>query len=62
MMKEYSRVRTLVEKSGFPANSIGVIVSFYGTGPACEVEIWDKDMNPVDVITYTLDELEEVQI
>ena len=61
-MKEYSRVRTLVEKKGFPANSIGVIVSFYGTGPACEVEIWDKDMNPVDVITYKLDELEEVQI
>jgi len=62
MMKEYSRVRTLVEKNGFPAGSIGVIVSFYSTGPACEVEIWDKDMNPVDVVTYSLDELEEVEI
>ena len=61
-MKVYSRVRTLVEKDGFPIGSMGVIVSFYGTGPACEVEIWDNDMNPLDVVTYTLDELEEVQI
>ena len=37
MKKEYSRVRTLVEKNGFPAGSIGVIVSFYSAGSACEV-------------------------
>lgn len=62
MIKEYSRVKTLVEKNGFPIGTIGVIVSFYGSGPACEVELWDEDMNPIDVVTYTFDELEEVEI
>jgi hypothetical protein len=61
MIKEYSRVKTLVEKTGFPIGTIGVVVSFYGAGPACEVELWDEDMNPIDVVTYTLDELEEVK-
>ena len=62
MIKEYSRVKTLVEKNGFPIGTIGVIVSFYGSGPACEVELWDEDVNPIDVVAYTLDELEEVEI
>lgn len=61
MIKEYSRVKTLVEKTGFPIGMIGVVVSFYGAGPACEVELWDENMNPLDVVTYTLDELEEVK-
>lgn len=60
MIKEYTKVKTLVEKEGFPKGSIGVVVSTYTTGPACEVEIWDDTNYPVDVVTYLLDELIEI--
>ncbi len=51
-MKEYDKVKTLVEKEGFPKGSQGVIVSIYSSGPACEVELWDENEYPVDVVTY----------
>lgn len=57
MLKENDRVRTLVEKEGFPIGTIGVIVSVYSSGPACEVELWDSNNYPVDVVTYKLCEL-----
>ena len=57
MFNEYDRVETLVEKDGFPAGTKGVIVSLYSTGPACEVEIWDENNYPVDVVTFTFSEL-----
>lgn len=57
MFNEYDRVETLVEKDGFPAGTKGVIVSLYSTGPACEVEIWDENSYPVDVVTFTFSEL-----
>ena len=58
MIEEYARVKTLVEKEAFPAGSIGVVVSIYGDGPGCEVEIWDEDNYPLDVITFDMSELE----
>ena len=58
MLKEYSKVKTLVQKENYPIGSIGVIVSLYSTGPACEVEIWDENGYPADVVTYLLSELE----
>lgn len=58
MVKEYDKVKTLVEKKGYPIGSVGVVVSTYSTGPACEVEIWDETEYPVDVVTYLFDELE----
>ena len=61
MLKENDRVRTLVEKEGFPIGSIGVIVSIYTSGPACEVELWDYDNYSIDVVTYKLCELEAVE-
>ena len=61
MLKENDRVRTLVEKEGFPTGTIGVIVSVYSSGPACEVELWDSDSYPVDVVTYKFCELETVE-
>ena len=61
MITEYVKVRTLVEKENFPAGTIGVVVSLYTTGPACEVEIWDNNEYPVDVVTYMLNELEEIE-
>lgn len=60
MIKENMRVKTLVEKEGYPVGTVGVVVSVYTTGFACEVEVWDKDGYPVDVITYLFSELEEV--
>ena len=54
---EGSRVRTLVEKEGFPAGSVGVVASFYGEGPGCEVEIWGDNENPLDVVTFDASEL-----
>ena len=59
MLKENDRVRTLVEKEGFPVGTVGVIVSIYSSGPACEVEVWDSNNYPVDVITYTFEEVEQ---
>lgn len=61
MLKENDRVRTLVEKEGFPTGTLGVIVSVYSSGPACEVELWDSDSYPVDVVTYKFSELEAVE-
>lgn len=61
MLKENNRVRTLVEKEGFPIGTIGVIVSVYSSEQACEVELWDSDNYPIDVVTYKLYELETVE-
>lgn len=59
-VKEYDRVVTLVDKEGFPAGSIGVVVSIYGEGPGCEVEIWDDNEYPVDVVTFEDTELKVI--
>lgn len=57
MIKENCKVITLVSKEGYPAGTIGIVVSLYSTGPACEVEIWDNNGYPKDVITYLLSEI-----
>ena len=49
MTKENGRVKTLVEKEGFPAGTIGVVVSIYSEGPQCEVELWDTDEYPLEI-------------
>ena len=36
-------------------------MSLYSSGPACEVELWDEDNYPVDVITYELSEIEKCE-
>lgn len=56
--KEYDKVKTLVEKDGYPPDSIGIIVDFYPNSDYCEVELWDNDEDPVDVVTYETKELE----
>ena len=57
MIEEYMKVRTLVKKGEYPAGTLGVVVSIYSSGPACEVELWDSDNYPIDVVTYRFDEL-----
>lgn len=61
MIKENDRVKTLVEKEGFPVGTMGVVVSVYSEGPQCEVEVWDADEYPVDVVTYSVDEIESIE-
>ena len=58
MFKEYTKVKTLVAKNGFPAGTTGIVVSLYGDGPACDVELLDGNSYPFDVVTYTVDDLE----
>lgn len=60
MVSVNDRVETLVAKDGFPAGSVGVVVSIYGEGPGCEVEIWDKDECPEDVVTFDSSELKVI--
>lgn len=60
MINENMRVKTLVEKEGYSIGTIGVVVSIYASGSACEVEVWDEDEYPIDVITYLFSELEEL--
>ena len=57
MIKENDRIRTVVKKGKYPAGTIGVVVSVYTSGPACEVELWGDDGYPVDVVTYELSEI-----
>ena len=59
--KEYDLVKTLVEKEGYPIGTQGCIVSFYSDGLACEVEIWNKNNYPIDVVTYGLNEIELIK-
>ena len=60
MIAENTKVRTLVAKEGYPEGTIGVVVSLYSSGPACEVELWDETDYPVDVVTYLICEVEPV--
>ncbi len=60
MINEYDRVKTLVEKKGFAAGTVGVVVSIYKSGDVCEVEVWDSTDYPVDVITYNFSEIEVI--
>ena len=55
---ENRKVKTLVEKNGYTAGTVGVVVSIYASGSACEVEVWDADGYPEDVITYLISEVE----
>lgn len=56
--KVYDKVKTLVEKEGYPPATIGIIISFYPNSDYCEVELQDTDGDPVDVVTYETKELE----
>ena len=58
MIKENDKVKTLVEKDGYPIGTTGIVVSLYTSGPACEVEVWDDEDYPADVVTYELSEVE----
>ena len=62
MIKEYDRVKALINKEKYPQGTIGVVVSFYEGSDACEVEIWNEHDYPVDVVTYKLDEIEKVSL
>lgn len=56
-IKEGSRIITKVKKGGVPASTNGVLVYIYPNTNLCEVEIWDSNGAPVDVVLYNLDEI-----
>lgn len=60
MINVNTRVKTLVEKGGYSIGTIGVEVRVYTSSSACEVEVWDEDEYPIDVITCLFSELEEL--
>ena len=60
MITENTKVRTLAAKEGYPEGIVGVVVSLYSSGEACEVELWDETECPMDVVTYLLSESELV--
>ena len=62
MIKEYDRIRTLVDKGNYSQGTVGVVVSFYSNTNACEVEVWNEQNYPVDVVTYQLNEIEKVEL
>lgn len=61
MLTENTKVKTLIEKDGYKAGTVGVVVSIYTSGPACEVELWDENDYPVDVVTYLFSELKSCE-
>ena len=61
MITEYDIVKTLVEKEGFKVGTEGVVVSVYSDKKACEVEMWDDEKYPVDVVTFSINEVEKIE-
>lgn len=57
-MNILDKVKTLVEKDGYPPATIGIIICFYPNSEYCEVELWDSDGDTVEVVTYEIKELE----
>lgn len=57
-MNILDKVKTLVEKDGYPPATIGIIVWFYPNSEYCEVKPWNSDEDIVDVVTYETKELE----
>ena len=60
MFFENDKVITLVEKEDFTKGTIGVIVSRYAAADVYEVELWNSEKYPVDVVTYKANELQKV--
>ena len=60
-MKESDVVKLVKDFGKIKAGTEGVVVSIYADKKACEVEVWDDEKYPVDVITFSLDELEKVK-
>ena len=56
MIKENCLVRSLAARAGFPAGTLGVVVSLYSSGPACQVEVWDESGYPAGTVTHLLGE------
>lgn len=57
MLKENDLVKTLVDKDGYKAGTIGTVASFWADPRGIEVEVWDEDCISVDCITYTIDQV-----
>lgn len=53
-------VRTLVEKQGYPAGTLGIVVDIFIDKKSCDVQLLDEHSHPGDVINYLFREIEIV--
>ena len=58
--QENDRVETLVDKPNCHKGTKGVIVGVYPNSAVFEVECWDEDNYPFDVITFEAKELKKI--
>lgn len=53
-------VRTLVEKQGYPAGTLGIIVEIFIDKKSCDVQLLDEHSHPAEVVNYFFSEIEMV--
>ena len=53
-------VRTLVEKQGYPAGTLGIIVDVFIDKKSCDVQLLDEHSHPTEVANYLFSEIEIV--
>lgn len=53
-------VRTLVEKQGYPAGSLGIVIDIFAEQKSCIVQLLDEHSHPCDIVNYLFNEIEIV--
>ena len=56
-----SKVKTRIEKEGYPIGTTGVLISLSDISIAGEVELLDETGQPFDIVSYKLYELELIR-
>ena len=57
MISENTKIKTLIDKEGHPAGSVGIVLKVLEDGYV-EVEIWDQGNFPIDIVCYQAEEIE----
>ena len=53
-------VRTLVEKQGYPAGTLGIVVDIFIDKKSCDVQLLDEHSHLAEVVNYLFSEIEIV--
>ena len=53
-------VRTLVEKQGYPAGTLGIIVDIFIDKKSCDVQLLDEHSHPAEIVNYLFSEIEVI--
>lgn len=51
-------VRTLVEKQGYPAGTLGIVVDVFIDKKSCDVQLLDEHSHPAEIVNYLFSEIE----